>query len=530
MPTTLKKSPENNDNDYKNNLLVDQGSKEITTFSSQRTLSNHESEETANDSQEDANSSIEGLRPKKKFRIGKIFTMAIIVLCVAFLTVGGYAAYRIASAGQSVLGQGENLSFVDQTKQIFGTLLNPTNTVELKGESNGRTNFLLIGVDATANLTDTIMIGSYYHKEAKFVTLNIPRDTRVFDGYETQKINGVFNGAVARSKNKTQSDLVGAEALSNLLSKEFGIPIHYWAKVNFNGIKQIVDELGGIEVDVPRDLYDNLYPNDGYKVINGSPYLRPAPNFKKGIQTMDGKTALIYARSRETTSDFDRNERQSIVIQAILEKLKSQKIFENVSKITSYLNIVGNNFKTNLQVNEIYSLSKKLEDINLDTNFLRVIWSTGNGILCPGNNSQLGYTITYCGGAIIGRSRVSTSKTKAKNNVQNLLKTAEQAELFDSEVALISNRSSEIFDIKRELEKIGFSTVKVNNRSSQITAIKQSDIENTSLYILDSKVRDLYQGLEEKPESISTEISDQLPDGFKLAKSYENAKIVLIID
>jgi LCP family protein required for cell wall assembly len=530
MPTILKKTPESNESDFTNSLLTDLDSKALTKIEpSDNYIQPSNDQLTFEEASATAENNDQFVKPKRRIKFGKIFTLIIISISVVLLSLGGYVAYSISSVGENALGQGENLSLLDQTKQILGTLLNPSKTVELKGQREGRTNFLILGADAAAGLTDTIMIASYYYNEKKIVTVNIPRDTLAFDGFETQKINGVYAAAANRSKDKNIKEVAGVEQLSNILSKEFGIPIHYWAKINFTGVRQVVDELGGVDVDVENSFTDCEYPTDNY-----SGYIRPCPAFKQGVQKLDGKMALIYARSRHSGqngegSDFARGKRQSILTAAILQKIKEKSIFENVSKISSYLNIIGGNFKTNLKIDEIYSLSQILKDVDVKTNFLRIVWATGNGILCAGPNPEVAYTITYCGGAVLGRSQVSTSKQKAKDSIQNILKTAEQTELFDADVSLISNQSTDIFKLQRDFEKVGFNKIKVNNTDKDIKAIKKTAFQNKTLYILDSKVKDLYDKLETKPDIGNTEVVTQLPSDFELPKGYEGSKIVVVI-
>lgn len=523
MPTVFKKPNQDTNPEFKNNLLDEK----FQTATVSQNIGSTDSLD--NNISSDIPTAVK--TNKKRFSIGKFISITLIVISIILLTAGSVLAYRVVNTGQQTFGQGENLSFFDQTKELFGSIVNPNKRAELKGEKDGRTNFLFIGVDVAAGLTDTLMIVSYYYNEKKVVTLSIPRDTTTFDGFETQKINGVYNGAIARNKGKdqTRNDIVGAEAIAGVISKEFGIPIHYWAKINFDGVKQVVDQLGGIEVDVKKDLYDDLYPNDGYAVIKGSPYLRPALSIKAGTQTMNGTLALRYARSRETTSDFDRSERQSIVVQSILQKVKSQGTLENASKITAYLNILGQNMKTSLRIDEMSSLAQILKGVDVKSNFLRIVWATGNGILCTGPNPEISYSITYCGGAIVGKSQVSTAKDKAKNVVQNMLSEAEYAELYQADTVFIGNQSNDTYKASSEFEKLGFENIRVNNTYSKITAAKFNSVEKTTVYILDDKLKNAYDKMSKKP-NIVAEIKTELPKDKILPVAFNTAKIIVWVE
>jgi LCP family protein required for cell wall assembly len=477
---------------------------------------------------------LESIQPAQQSGIsfGKIISLIVILACLSFLAFGGTLAYSFINSTNKSLGQGQSQNIFDQTKQFFGSIINPGSRVKINGEEQGRTNILVIGTDSEAGLTDTMMIASYFYKEQKITTVNVPRDTLAFDGSETSKLNAVYNNAIIRSgvEDESKKAITGSEALSTLLGTEFDIPIHYWMVVNFNGLKQMVDELGGIEVDVKKDLYDDLFPNDNYQYVNGSPYVRPAPFFKAGVQTMDGRNSLIYARSRETTSDFDRSERQSIVIQAILQKIKSKGIFENVTKINNYLSILSKNLKTNMRVEELLAFNTIGKDVDLKNNFMRVVWTSENNILCPGNQSLgFGYSITYCDGAIIGKKTQSKYRNKAKAQIQNILQSASETEMLQADIVFVGNQSSETEKAVSAFEKIGFEKIRTNNVYSRIKAATANSTESTKIYIPDARIRDLYTRLTGKPE-IKAEVKDSLPAEKKLPKGFEDAQIIVWIE
>ena len=239
---------------------------------------------------------------------------------------------------------------------------------------------------------------------------------------------------------------------------------------------------------------------------------------------MDGITALRYARSRKTTSDFDRSERQSIVIQSILEEIKSQSLFDSVPKINSYLNIVGDNLKTNMQFDEIYSLAKIMEDVDISNNYLRLVWSAGNGILCE---SQPVYSISYCGGAVIGSDQISDGKIRAKDQVSNLLLSAELDSLFSEEVVMLSNGSTDVYNLRNELYSLGFTDIKFNNSYRVVPPIQRNTSSTKTLYILDDNLRDLYNRLGEKKPEMLSEPFDTIPNDRVIPDAYEDSKIII---
>jgi polyisoprenyl-teichoic acid--peptidoglycan teichoic acid transferase len=119
-----------------------------------------------------------------------------------------------------------------------------------------------------------------------------------------------------------KSEDQGINYLAAKVSEITGQSINHYLVVDFRGFQKIVDVLGGVEVDVPHDLIDRMYPVDGqdrYTTLI----------IRMGLQHFDGSTALKYARSRHSTSDFDRSERQQAIIKAIKEKALSAGFLTN---------------------------------------------------------------------------------------------------------------------------------------------------------------------------------------------------------
>ncbi len=190
----------------------------------------------------------------------------------------------------------------------------------------GRLNVLLIGTDkrpaeGTWN-TDTLIVASVDPASRQVAMFSLPRDTvgvplppiparSVFGSTFNLKINSLFGQARARP------DLFpggGYEGLKDTLSYLYGIPIHYFVEVDFTGFKTVVDALGGVTVNVQVPVVDDYYPGD-----KGT--LRVY--IQTGVQHMTGSQALIYARSRHGSSDFDRASRQ----QRVLLSLRQQADF-----------------------------------------------------------------------------------------------------------------------------------------------------------------------------------------------------------
>ncbi|MBR3217600.1 MAG: LCP family protein, partial [Exiguobacterium sp.] len=209
---------------------------------------------------------------------------------------------------------------------------------------------LLAGVDGGASLeegrTDSLMVATF-NKESRQVTLvSIPRDSYVdiiIDDEEPFKDK--INHAYAYGGIDTTIATV-----ENLLD----IPIDYYATINFDGIEDLVDAVGGVEIDV-------LIPISGK--ATGDVELEP------GVQVLNGKEALAYARMRkqDPAGDIGRAGRQQQVIEAIIHEATTINSFTKLNRI---MNAVGENIRTNMTLSEASQLqpyAKSLKSFNRET-------------------------------------------------------------------------------------------------------------------------------------------------------------------
>lgn len=134
------------------------------------------------------------------------------------------------------------------------------------------------------------------------------------------------------------------------------MPIHYNLLVNFQAFRQAVDTVGGITVNVKEDLYDpSMAWENGY-----NPYLA-----RKGQQNFNGKQALMYARSRHTSSDFARGERQREVMLALKQEVVAAGTLSNPKKISDLVGAFGTNVQTDLSLGDasrMYSIIKNISN------------------------------------------------------------------------------------------------------------------------------------------------------------------------
>jgi polyisoprenyl-teichoic acid--peptidoglycan teichoic acid transferase len=390
----------------------------------------------------------------------------------------------------------------------------------IKGQEEGRTNFLLIGVDNTgaSGLTDTIIIASYYHVPKKLVTINIPRDFLVDYRGNQFKINELYQTAEGLSKG------TGASELAGFLSKEFEIPMHYWATTNFSGTKELVKTVGDIDINIEKSFTDCEYPDENYGYM-------ACQKFVAGQQQLNPERALIFSRSRHGNngegSDFARSKRQSMVIQALLQKVKSQNIVDNALKFSDFMKVLANNVKTSMDVNELKSFYSTIKTTDLQKNFLRVNWAVGNKILCDDNSGEGGYYINYCGNEVAGsKALAGKARYKAKTVVKNLLTEAETLEVTDNSVYIVGNSTKTATKIYTILEDFGFNEIQINN---QYTPIPVTPLpEKVSILVRDPNLVSLVKtALDKKIEYtlVTTE-----PTKFTLPTKSKDANIVIYVE
>lgn len=267
----------------------------------------------------------------------------------------------------------------------------------LKGEGDGRVNILLLGIGGEGHdapdLTDTIMVASIDPVNKKAALLSIPRDLWVkVPGKGSMKLNAVYEtgkydylGKQDYRNNDQKAVEAGFKMADSTIEEVAGIPIHYHVLVNFQAFQQAVDAVGGIDVTVPTALYDPSMARE-----NGGSSLIAAA----GLQHFDGRKALMYSRSRHTSSDFARAERQRALIVALQQKILTLGTFSNPQKIAQLMDAFGNNVVTDLNlkdVSRVYQIGKdigsdKIASVGLtdpDSSFLTTGMISGQSVVIP---------------------------------------------------------------------------------------------------------------------------------------------------
>ncbi|MBR5239620.1 MAG: LCP family protein [Clostridia bacterium] len=241
----------------------------------------------------------------KKF--WKTFVICLLIeLLVAIAAVGFYTYDRVMNYN---IGGGDELS---------GTL-----SKIVAGESR---NIAVFGTDKSGLRSDVIMIMSVYPEKNTLSLLSVPRDTKVKIGNSTYKINAALQ--------------IGGEELAvETVMDVLDIPIHDYVVVNFNAVETLIDELGGVQFNVPQRMWYQDPEQDLYI------------DLQKGDQLLNGKKAVQMLRFREyPMGDLDRNKVQQDFFQAAFsQKFQPQYI----AKVPAIYGLINQNMRSNMSLGEI---------------------------------------------------------------------------------------------------------------------------------------------------------------------------------
>lgn len=334
------------------------------------------------------------------------------------------------------------------------------------------TNILVVGIGwwlhQWGTLADSIMLASLDADKDTVTMISIPRDLYVaYPKRGAGKINALYSMGIINK--------VGVSWLANKVSEITWQSINYYAVIDFSGFKYIVNALGGVEVDVEKNIYDNKYPtnNYGYTVFS----------LKKWVQNLDGATALKYARSRHSTSDMDRSRRQQKLIAAIKSKAFSLNIITNPQKINELIQATNKNISTNLTVGDIVKLGtqfgnidkKNIRSYNINADcYVYTKCSVGGYLYQP--------SMAYFGGswAIIPQWALM-NRLSFYQNIQRFVNfILEFPSIYTSEqpIVMITTRKQYTHgkNILKELKKIGINFKSNNVLKRSTGSIEQSHI------------------------------------------------------
>lgn len=263
----------------------------------------------------------------KKIKRKKIFETILSILILLAIVLGGFAGYY----GSKVV------SFLDGISSDSETV-NDAETIQMTQQLEDLEPFsaVILGTDVVDQGTarsDTIIVTTVNPKEQSMKMVSIPRDTLItLPNGVTEKINAAF---------ATGGPLLARAMISNYLN----IPIDFFATMDFRGLVELVDAVGGITVNSDLEFSESNYMDRSNPI-----------QISEGIQELDGAQALGYARMRkkDPRGDFGRQQRQREVIIEVLDKLVS---FRTIANLTSVLNAVEPYLSTNATSEQMLAIA-----------------------------------------------------------------------------------------------------------------------------------------------------------------------------
>ncbi|HEX5798019.1 MAG TPA: LCP family protein [Candidatus Saccharimonadales bacterium] len=427
-------------------------------------------------------------KEKKKKKRKRIILVTIVLLLslVGFLVVKGYINFFKA------LGGGGGAAALNEN-------VDPS---QLNVEGDGRINILLLGRGGAGHdgpdLTDTIILVSIDPIEKSAGIVSIPRDLYVtVPDYGSMKINSVFysgkanylaNSSDSNSGTIKKAEKEGLNLAEQTVEDVLGIPVHYNAMINFKGFIEAIDTVGGIDINVPKSVSEHMR-------INNQNYFL---NVKAGPKHFGGFEALAYSRSRYTSArgDFDRSERQRLVIIGLKDKILSAGTFSNPARLSQLFDQFGNNVQTSFNfedLNKIYSIVKEI-----DSNKVQSI-----GLVDPPNNFL---TTSNLGGLSVVLPTLGQDNYKDIHHyIRNTLRDSFLKQ-EDAGVVILNGTSQPSLALQKaeELRSYGYKVTRVDNAPSL-------DYEKTVL--VDMNFRNNQYTKHYLQKRLNNLALDSLPDG-----------------
>lgn len=441
----------------------------------------------------------------KRIKRKRIFIFILAVLAVA-VTLAIYFNWKIYSVSKKI-NINEKTSFLGSVQTVVSSAVAPEHA-ELKGEASGRINILLLGLGGEnhpgKNLTDTIMIASIDTKSKKVAFFSLPRDLYVNiakTDYST-KINQIYQYGLTKNE--------GVDPLKETVEEITGLEIQYFLIVDFAGFEKVIDDIGGVNIMVERDIYDPRYPgpNYSYEIFEIS----------KGLHNLDGATALKYARMRhdDPEGDFGRAKRQQQIIQAVKNRVFSVQTLLNPVALNSLLNTLGNHVKTNVTLPEIESfiaLSREIDIQNINT-VVADAWKKDS--LLKGSHLD-----TASGQASILIPRVGnwSEIQDLAQNVFDLDKIKKrQAEIEKEEAAVVIINQSTDNALANKVKNLLKDKLEMKNVSIAYLQIKPASDKS---FVIDNTNGQKLFTLDELLKKLPAKLGNENGDIIKLDKNYD---------
>ena len=274
---------------------------------------------------------------KKKSKRKRIALISLAVVCVLMLGGIGAAWAYITQVDSSLRDDLDadllnSLAVTDSPSDPFYMLLIGADKSEDRDAS---------GEFGGSYRTDSMILARVDPQEKEVTLISVPRDTRVnIPGHGEQKINAAYAFG-------------GASLAVDTVSELAGVPISHYAEIDFDGFKAVVDALGGVEVDVPMEINDDM----------------AGGHVDAGLQTLNGEQALILCRSRHNYDDIGNGDairaaNQRLVLSAIMKKVMNS----DVATITNTVSTLAEYVTTDYSVTGLIGLAQSMMGIDVSNN------------------------------------------------------------------------------------------------------------------------------------------------------------------
>jgi LCP family protein required for cell wall assembly len=325
--------------------------------------------------------SVQYVTGRRFSRARRFLLWIFVILVVGGLSTAGWMGYKARAALSKI-------SEAPADRVAGGGLLpflRKAETPKLKGETDNRINILLLGIGGIGHpggsLTDTIMVLSYQPESGKLGLISLPRDLYVpIPGHGSSKLNSAH--ALGEQDKKGNGPTLAKTTIGTILN----LPIHYFVRIDFAGFTKLIDAVGGVDVLVEKAINDPFFPDE--KLEGYQPFY-----LKAGETHMNGTLALKYARSRETTSDFDRSGRQQQLLKVLKDKILSLGTLTNPKKVLELIEIAGEHVRTDLAVWELERFVELGKDVDPDAIVTQVLDTRADGPLTSRTDERAGYII-----------------------------------------------------------------------------------------------------------------------------------------
>lgn len=311
-----------------------------------------------------------GGRRAFRSRAGAVFAALAVVVLLTHGVVG-YYAWSFYDAGSKI--------FVGEPSPDRSTdpAVSPSQTDDFAATPfatpatpDARITVLFTGIDHTTtrteNLTDTLLIVSLDPTTHKVAMVSFPRDISDFKLWDGSIYHGKINSLMSYAKSHPSKFPEGPlPTLVHELSYLLGTEIHYYAALDIDGFRRMIDAVGGVTVTVDRAINDFRYD-----WLDGSPH---GLHIKAGTQLMDGRLALAYVRSRYGVgdNDFTRAARQQQLLLALRTKMTDSAM---IAKLPELLGVAGETIRTNFppdRIDEMVGIARLIDETAISRTVLQ---------------------------------------------------------------------------------------------------------------------------------------------------------------